>query len=263
MTHHNLAHQIVEALGASAWVCAPTDQETVAIIERCDGLRLRLTRCDARGWHDVDGKRIAIRPVALEAPDERGQPVRYDYAIPSITVSAQRSATSIAGDIRNRLMPEAESWFAAALLWQQRVIALHSALSKFRKCLLAFPNADRWQDSRKVYGRGWTCDLSSVSSCDLAFDGISHDLAVALLGAYHQIIEEPMPDHQQTNQQAMFPAGDDLPVFSGSPVRVAARRFDPKPEPGQPSMFDLRPAFGGDEPAYTPRMAEADKGGAA
>lgn len=60
--------------------------------------------------------------------------------------------------------------------------------------------------------------------------------------------------HQPTDQQqTMFPAGDDLPIFSGAPMRVAAQHFDPQPESNQSALLDLRPTFGGVEPAYTPK----------
>ena len=53
----------------------------------------------------------------------------------------------------------------------------------------------------------------------------------------------PMQDH-------MFPGGDDLPLFSEAPVKVSVRPFNPKPHAAQPSLLNLRPTFGGEEPTY-------------
>jgi hypothetical protein len=38
-----------------------------------------------------------------------------------------------------------------------------------------------------------------------------------------------------------FPQGDDLPLFSGAPVRHNDRPFRPEDAPAQPAFFDLRP----------------------
>lgn len=51
-------------------------------------------------------------------------------------------------------------------------------------------------------------------------------------------------------QNHMFPDGEDLPLFSETPVKVADRPFTPKPTAAQPSLLDLRPTFGAKEPTY-------------
>ena len=251
-TLHDLAREIVDALSANAWTYQPPrnpDQSHYAIIERCDGLRICLLRYES-------DKRITLRPEALEAPDENGNRMTYDYDLPKITVAATRTPASIAADIRSRLLPDAESWYRVALHWQQNAIATHARLAELRRQLLDFPDTRSSSFSRKLYGDGWTCEPRSGRSI-LTFE-LTPDLIVKVLTAYHQVIEEPMNDHTQPGQQqSMFPAGDDLPLFSGAPVAVVARRFDPKPEPDQPAMLDLRPAFGGAEPAYSPEL-EAD-----
>jgi hypothetical protein len=50
----------------------------------------------------------------------------------------------------------------------------------------------------------------------------------------------------------MFPTGEDLPLFSGAPVRAPARTSAPRPAATQPNLLDLRPSFGGGEPTYVP-----------
>lgn len=37
-----------------------------------------------------------------------------------------------------------------------------------------------------------------------------------------------------------FPGGEDLPLFSGAPVRVADRPFVPAPVVHQPALFDIQ-----------------------
>lgn len=253
-TLHDLAREIVDALSANAWTLQPpaADQVNAAIIERCDGLQLRLMRCDARGWADVAGARISIRTEPLVAPNERGDPMRYDYDRPTITVAATRTPASIAGDIRSRLLPDAESWYRVALHWQEDAVATHARLTELRRQLLAYPGVRSPDFSHRLYGDRWTCE-PRVGSSVLVFE-LSPDLIVKVLTAYHQLIEEPMSNHQPTDQQqSMFPAGDDLPIFSGAPVRAATRRFDPQPESNQSALLDLRPTFGDVEPAYTPK----------
>jgi len=53
-------------------------------------------------------------------------------------------------------------------------------------------------------------------------------------------------------QPNFFPSGDDLPLFSGAPVRIEERPFNPQPAAEQPALLDLRPQFGVVEPQYQP-----------
>ena len=46
------------------------------------------------------------------------------------------------------------------------------------------------------------------------------------------------------HQPDLFPDGDDLPLFTGAPVRVEIKPFNPQPTSSQPALFDLRPQFG-------------------
>lgn len=48
----------------------------------------------------------------------------------------------------------------------------------------------------------------------------------------------------QMNQPTFFPSGDDLPLFTGQPVKADVRQFDPKLVAAQESFLDLRPVFG-------------------
>jgi len=59
-----------------------------------------------------------------------------------------------------------------------------------------------------------------------------------------------------------FPQGDDLPLFSGAPVRHNERPFRPEDASAQPAFFDLRPdpfnTLGGVLPAPSPTEEVAD-----
>lgn len=57
---------------------------------------------------------------------------------------------------------------------------------------------------------------------------------------------------KSTDQDHMFPTGEDLPLFSGAPVRAPARTFAPRLAAKQPNLLDLRPSFGAGEPTYAP-----------
>lgn len=57
-------------------------------------------------------------------------------------------------------------------------------------------------------------------------------------------------------QHTFFPDGEDLPLFSGAPVRSEQRPFTPQPIAEQPSLIDLRCRFGDVEPQYLPAQLE-------
>lgn len=57
-------------------------------------------------------------------------------------------------------------------------------------------------------------------------------------------------------QHTFFPDGDDLPLFSGAPVRAEQRPFTPQPVAEQPSLIDLSFRFGEVEQQYLPAQLE-------
>jgi hypothetical protein len=71
--------------------------------------------------------------------------------------------------------------------------------------------------------------------------------------------DRPMPrrKRQQPATATMFPAGDDLPIFTGEAPRLARyAEFKEEEYIKQESLFDLRPRFGKEEPSYTPNQEE-------
>lgn len=243
---HALANELADIIGRSSWTVQPPrseDQTHYSILKRCDGLMLYLLRYDG-------DKRIKIGAEPLRYPDEFGNEQAYHWDAPSITVAATRTASSIASDIENRLIRDAESWFATALYSQQKSVKAYAALCEFRRQLAALPGAKVYEQNRAAFGNGWKVETRTGNSL-LVFE-LPGDLIVKVLTAYHQIIENP-PMTDLNQQQSMFPKGDDLPLFSGAPVAVRERHFQPKPSSAaQPSMLDLRPVFGCDETSYKP-----------
>lgn len=50
-----------------------------------------------------------------------------------------------------------------------------------------------------------------------------------------------MPPHRNAVTLNFFPQGDDLPLFSGAPVRYNERPFRPEDVAAQPAFLDMRP----------------------
>lgn len=50
-----------------------------------------------------------------------------------------------------------------------------------------------------------------------------------------------MPPRRSAVTLNFFPQGDDLPIFSGAPVRHRERAFCPEDAAAQPAFFDMRP----------------------
>lgn len=203
--------------------------------------------------------RLMFRCDTVEATDIYGHPAHYGYnynAGPSITAAASRNPASIAADIRTRLLPEARIWWAEAIAWKADADRKFAVVEGLRQQLLAFPGSHRGHDCRQVYGPGWECE-TLTESATLEFRGLTHSQALALLHACMQLKEQDMQKHEdKPTQDHMFPSGDDLPLFSETPVRVASRPFVPAPVAAQPSLIDLRPQFGGEEPSYDIRPQE-------
>lgn len=252
---HELAQQIVSALGAAAWTYLPptdpTQSQHYAVIERCDGLCLCFLRYDS-------DKRMTISAEPLSVDTENGERTTYHYDIPKITVNPDRSVTAIAGDIRSRLLPDTESWYRVALHWQQTTLKQAANAKALMARLLTYPDASRSTFNHKVYGRNWDCEVrpGSSDSIDLVFRGLSPQSLFAVLDAFYQSMEDPMS--KSADQDHMFPTGDDLPLFSGAPARAPVKTFAPRPAAKQPNLLDLRPSFGGGEPTYAPCMVEKE-----
>lgn len=191
--------------------------------------------------------RLSIRCDSVQATDIYGHPWLYrSEDVPGITVSATRSPASIAADIRSRLLPAATRWHADAVAWKADMDSQYAAVEDMRIRLLAFPGAIPGSDRRQIYGLGWECEPLTHDAV-LKFSRLSYDQALALLHAYIQIQEQSMSAPAQDH---MFPDGEDLPLFSETPVRVADRPFSPRPVAAQPSLLKLRLAFGAEEPTY-------------
>lgn len=201
-TLHDLCSQIASILGDN-WTHQPNEYDHYTELARTDGLQLIFR---------LDHKRISIRTDHVPgAPNESGNHTYYDYNCPSITVSAARTPASIASDIRSRLLPDAETWYVKAVEWQRTSLAQHALLANLRRQLQALPGAHRSEYSRNVYGPNWKCE-PSAGTCTLTFD-LPPELTVRVLAAYYELIATP--DRKPAEmQQAMFPTGDDLPLFT-------------------------------------------------
>lgn len=197
--------------------------------------------------------RLIIRCDNVQALDTNGHTVHYaGDGVPSITVAASRNPASITADIRSRLLPAATAWYTEAMLWKKRTDGRAAVVASFRGQLLTLAGARSGHDQQKIYATGWECE-PFADRANITFRNLTHGQTLALLRAYTQITEQPMPDHpKHATQDHMFPSGDDLPLFSETPVKATARPFSPAPVAPQPSLLDLRPQFGGQEPQYQP-----------
>ena len=61
---------------------------------------------------------------------------------------------------------------------------------------------------------------------------------------------------RKTRQADMFSDGEDLPIFSGALVQAKQQAAAAPTAQSQPSLIDMRPAFGATEPSY--RVEERD-----
>ena len=100
-----------------------------------------------------------------------------------------RAPGAIAGSIRSRLLPDAETWWQAAQQWREKTLARRTTIEAFQQQILAFPGANLGRtDGAKVYGPNWTCDPTERYSA-LEFRELKPDLAVTLLQTYYQHME--------------------------------------------------------------------------
>lgn len=202
---------IAAALG-DGWRCEPGQYDhycyLVASSEVGDGLTLWV-RLDA----DKPG-RLVIRCDAPDAADIYGHRLTYssDY-VPRISVAATRTPASIAADIRSRLLPEAQPWYANALVWKAKCDRDAAFVEEMRRQLLALQGACRGSDNRKVYGPGWECE-TFTDSAGLLFRRLSYEQAVALLHEFVSLHEKEAVALSNPVQSSMFPDGDDLPMFT-------------------------------------------------
>ena len=174
-----LCMQIALALGDD-WTCQPGQAGWYANLVRADGLNL---------WCRQDYKRMSIRPEAVEALDEHGYKYCFHHEQPVITVAMNRAPGAIAGSIRSRLLPDAETWWQAAQQWREKTLARRTTIEAFQQKILAFPGANLGRtDGAKVYGPNWTCDPTERYSA-LEFRELKPDLAVTLLQTYYQHME--------------------------------------------------------------------------
>lgn len=233
-TLHGLCNEIASILGDN-WTHQPSEYDHYTVLARTDGLQLSC---------HLDHKRISIRTAHMPgAPSDNGSCTYYDYNCPSITVAASRTPASITSDIRSRLLPYAETWYAKAIEWRRTSLAQHALLANLRRQLQAFPGSRHSDFHSNVYGPNWKCE-PRAGTCTLTFD-LPPDLTVKILAAYYELIEDTMPNRKPADQQqTMFPTGNDLPLFTEQPVQAKDRPFAPKPVAAQDSFLDLRPVFG-------------------
>ncbi len=103
-------------------------------------------------------------------------------------------------------------------------------------------------------GADWIRHLRQVYGWPSECHEIEHVITVlerCACSALTTHMEEPMRS-APSPQQEMFPAGEDLPLFSGAPPKATVRPFQPQATATQLTAFDLRPTFGDTEPAYAP-----------
>lgn len=237
---------VAVALG-NGWRFEPGAHDHFCHLVQADGLTL---------WVRVDPNkpgRLMVRCDTVEAIDIYGHPIHYGYnynAGPSITAAVTRPPAGIASDIRTRLLPEARVWWAEAIAWKEDADKKFAIVEGMRRRLLSLPDSHRGHDCRQIYGPGWECE-TFTDSASLKLQRLTHNQALALLQAYMQLKEQDMQKpNGKPAQDHMFPTGDDLPLFSETPVKVIDRPFAPQPVAAQPSLLDLRPTFGAEEPSY-------------
>ena len=61
---------------------------------------------------------------------------------------------------------------------------------------------------------------------------------------------------RKTTQADMFQDGQDLPIFSGALVQAKQQAAASPAAQSQPSLIDMRPAFGNTEPSYEANISE-------
>ena len=178
MTTHELAAAIAAALGPE-WTHEPNSETTFSKLTRQpDGLALFL-----RGDHR---DRLEIRADAVRCgADQYGNRTHYYVNAPSITVAMTRTPESIARDMRSRLLPDCETWYAAALRWRTEMDESAARKQLLRSRVLAFAGAKEHSfGSTRIYGPGWECDPQYDDTVLLTFRQLPAEVALALLRAY-------------------------------------------------------------------------------
>lgn len=207
---HQISTEIVSALGDD-WRFDPGYHELLCHLVRSDGLALYVL---------VDPnkpRRIAIHCDSPRAQDIYGHPISYETG-PSITVAASRTPTSIVGDIRQRLLPDANAWYTKAHAWRLKTDAQFAEAEAFRGQLLSLPGAQYFASSHKVYGPHWECE-PYTDTATLIFRSLPSDQALVFLHAFVSLQEKKALSLSSPVQSSMFPDGDDLPMFTLAEAR--------------------------------------------
>lgn len=145
-----------------------------AYLTRNDGLRL---------WcHRYDG-RLRLTPEPVPMLTEIGRTTAYDFDRPAITVDPSRPVERLAADIRRRLLPAADMWWATAAAVAAKSRRDWAAFADRRAELLALPGAHPGHDAAWIHGDNWQCDARIGDRVRLVFTGIAYAEALTALRA--------------------------------------------------------------------------------
>ena len=175
-TANELANELATHL-PGIWI-APTRVDRPQdphLINAATNLRLSITR---------ENRRYRIKPDTVRVTLANGRNHWYSGA-PAITVSADRSPESIARDIARRLLPDAETWHAAALAWRDRTLAYDQAKTDaIAQIRAAAPwLGDIWREDT-YEGRRAEVRVNGPDSITLQIRFMDTDVALAVLRAY-------------------------------------------------------------------------------
>lgn len=176
MTVTNLCAAVAAALGEEWTLQWRNVHSTYSVRER-DGLELDL--------HD-DGARLHASVRYVAGIDLDGDPHAFGARpAPHITASNARSVTALIADIRRRLLPVADAWYADACRRALLVADRRHRQQANAAQLLALPQTQRSPTfDNRVYGVDWQADVTS-DAISLRFSTLSPDLALRLLRLYH------------------------------------------------------------------------------
>lgn len=129
-----------------------------------------------------DGQRIAITLLSwrLHLPD-----LGPDHFSPegtsTITVAIQRGAATIAHEIERRLLPQAETFWAAAAEWEDGRNDRQEGISAAKTALLSFPGSRTvWDGSINGPGSLWRAEIRSPDSVCLELPSLTPAQAVTV-----------------------------------------------------------------------------------
>lgn len=179
---HTKADEITAALGRD-WSHTPGPEDNYCtIMTRRDGLTLHMSMSPDRIYLSAFDTGCSVHRALTAIP------LLYPTGI-QISCKANRSASAIAADIRRRLLPDAEAWWAATQAYRLKQDLERQAIDAIAQQFLAFPDVRIDQQhtaTPTLLGTGFQARVHNERHVSLSFGALTPSAAISLLAAYYE-----------------------------------------------------------------------------